>query len=282
MLTSCPEPSSSGASCGPVALVENLLTRWTPVAVIRATSVPAQDDKYDKIQALGRIKSLPQSCCASAEHPNCPRCWFSISLRALSPINRYFGGPSRSETAGSSMVAPTSWTTGHSSAERLVHSGSGLALIENTGRTGVSAKPPARPVHVAAQSILATANRKTTQNNTQLWEGHASARSPTQTPPGPSNLRPSFWRSMGFTRERRLTRGYFSWAPSQHAHIPQLFSHHVSNRIEGTPARTPFASLRGIAQWPRDPAPAFHKDCFNFGELVANSNGGKPYAKQSP
>jgi hypothetical protein len=62
--------------------------------------------------------------------------------------------------------------------------------------------------------------------------------------------------------------------------LSQLFSHPVSARIEVTPARrTSFASLRGIAQWPRNIATAFHKDCLNFGELVANSNGGKPYAK---
>jgi hypothetical protein len=49
-------------------------------------------------------------------------------------------------------------------------------------------------------------------------------------------------------------------AESTCAHA-QLFSHHVSVPIEGTPARrTPFASLRGIAQWPRDAATAFHKD----------------------
>jgi hypothetical protein len=57
-LTSCLEPPSSGASCGPVALVENLLTRWTPLAALRATSVLAPNDKCDKIQALWQNEIL--------------------------------------------------------------------------------------------------------------------------------------------------------------------------------------------------------------------------------
>jgi hypothetical protein len=145
-------------------------------------------------------------CCHHLpEHPNCPRCWFSISCRTLSPINRYFGGPEQKRDRG---------------------------------------RPPARPVDAAAQTIWLGQIARPLKTNTQLWEGHAPARSPRM---AANAARPVKLETLVLALQwaLHLTRG-------------------------------------GIAHWPRDAATPFHKDCLNFGELVANSNRGKPYAKQSP